>query len=67
MSIEIEGIKFYTVAELVILLNVSAQTIRRYIHSGKLRGQRVGRPMLITEKSLHEFLGVGDTIREGSK
>lgn len=58
MSTEIEGIKFYTIAELSALLKVTPQTIRRYIKEGKLKGQRVGRPTLVTEKSLHNFLGV---------
>ena len=44
MSVEIEGIKFYTIAELSALLKVTPQTIRRYITQGKLKGQRVGRP-----------------------
>lgn len=58
MSVEIEGIKFYTIAELTAILKVTPQTIRRYIKTGRLKGQRVGRPTLITEKSLHKFLGV---------
>ena len=58
MSTEIEGIKFYTIAELATLLKVTPQTIRTYIKQGKLKGQRVGRPTLVTEQSLHNFLGV---------
>jgi excisionase family DNA binding protein len=58
MSTEIEGIKFYTIAELSAILNVTPQTIRRYIKQGKLKGQRIGRPTLVTERSLRNFLGV---------
>ena len=56
MSIVIEGIKFYTLKETAQLLNVTPQTLRRYIKKGRLIGQRVGRPTLITENSLMEFL-----------
>lgn len=58
MSIEIEGIKFYTIAELTAILKVTPQTVRRYINTGKLKGHRIGRPILVTEKSLHKFLGM---------
>lgn len=58
MSTEIEGIKLYTIAELSALLKVTPQTIRTYIKQGKLKGQRVGRPTLVTEQSLRNFLGV---------
>jgi excisionase family DNA binding protein len=63
MSTEIEGIKFYTIAELSALLKVTPQTIRTYIKQGKLKGQRVGRPTLVTERSLHNFLGVETEVK----
>lgn len=53
---EIEGIKLYTVQETAQLLGTTPQTIRAYVKSGKLRGQRVGRPILITEGSIKEFI-----------
>lgn len=59
MSVEIEGVKFYTVEELSVLLKVTRQTVRRYINTGQLKGQRVGK-FLVTEKSLHKFLGIED-------
>lgn len=52
----IEGIKFYTVLEAAKALNVTSQTIRAYLKQGRLQGTRVGRPILITEKNLREFL-----------
>jgi excisionase family DNA binding protein len=60
MATVIEGIKFYTVLETAEVLKVTPQTIRSYIRQGKLRGQRVGRPTLITERSLQEFLRAPD-------
>jgi excisionase family DNA binding protein len=56
MSIVIADIKFYTVMEVSKLLNISTPTVRNYIKQGRLKGQRVGRPILISEQSLREFL-----------
>lgn len=56
MATEIEGIKFYTILETAQVLQVTPQTIRSYIKKGRLRGQRIGRPILITDKNLKEFL-----------
>jgi excisionase family DNA binding protein len=56
MSTIIEGIKFYTIPETATALRVTPQTIRAYIKQGKIKGQRIGRPILITENNLKEFL-----------
>ena len=56
MSTTIEGIKFYTIPETAEALRVTPQTIRAWIKQGKLKGQRIGRPILITENNLKEFL-----------
>ena len=56
MATVIEGIKFYTIQETAEVLNVTPQTVRAYIKQGKLKGQRIGRPILITENNLKEFL-----------
>jgi excisionase family DNA binding protein len=55
---EIEGIKLFTVAETADTLGITPQTVRAYIKQGRLKGQRIGRPILITENSIREFLGV---------
>ena len=60
MATEIEGIKFYTIPEIAEALNVTPQTVRAYIKRGKLKGQRIGRPILITENNLREFLQEGN-------
>jgi excisionase family DNA binding protein len=57
MPTTIENIKFYTVTETAGLLNITPQTVRAYIKQGKLRGKRIGRPILITENALREFIG----------
>ena len=56
MATIIEGIKFYTIPETAQALNVTPQTIRAWIKQGRLKGQRIGRPILITENNLKEFL-----------
>ena len=56
MATIIEGIKFYTIPEAAQALRVTPQTVRAYIKQGKLKGQRIGRPILITENNLKEFL-----------
>jgi len=56
MATVIEGIKFYTIPETAQALKVTPQTIRAWIKKGKLKGQRIGRPILITENNLKEFL-----------
>ena len=56
MPTEIEGIKFYTVPEVADALKVTPQTIRTWIKQGKLKSQRIGKPIFITEKNIREFL-----------
>lgn len=55
---EIEGNKFYTIQDVAKILEVTDQTVRTYIKTGKLPGKRIGRPILITEKALRYFLGL---------
>jgi excisionase family DNA binding protein len=52
----IEGIRFLTILETAQTLHVTPQTVRAYIKQGKLKGLRIGRPMLITESNLMKFL-----------
>ena len=56
MSTIIEGTKFYTIPEIAEALKVTPQTIRVYIKKGRIKSQRIGRPILITENNLKEFL-----------
>jgi len=64
MPVEIEGIKFFTILETAEVLKVTHQTVRSYIKKGRLRGQRIGRPIFITEKSLKEFLEAPEILTE---
>jgi len=56
MPTVIEKIKFYTVQETAKALKVTPQTVRAYIKRGRIKSQRIGRPILITEESLRDFL-----------
>ena len=56
MATIIEGIKFYRIPEVATALRVTPQTVRAYIKQGRLQSQRIGRPILITERNLTEFL-----------
>ena len=56
MATIIEGIKFYTVQEVAEALNVTPQTVRSWIKRGRLQGKRIGRPILITDSNLKDFL-----------
>ncbi len=53
---EIQGVTFYTVQEVAIMLSITPQTVRSYIKEGRLKGKRIGRPILITQESLSAFL-----------
>lgn len=56
MPTVIEKVKFYTVQETADVLKVTPQTVRAYIRDGKLKGKRIGQPILITEKNIKAFL-----------
>lgn len=58
MPTQIEGINFYTIQETATYLGLTAQTIRTYIRKGRLKSYKISGPILITENSLKEFLGV---------
>jgi excisionase family DNA binding protein len=60
MPTVIENIKFYTIPDVANALHVTPQTIRVWIKQGRLKSQRIGRPILITENNLREFLQVED-------
>ena len=59
MPTVIEGIKFYTIPETAQALHVTAQTVRVWIKQGKIKSQRIGRPITQTKeitKSSYLFL-----------
>ena len=56
MGTLIEGIKFYNIQETAKALRVTPQTVRAYVKKGRIKSNRIGRPILITENNLIEFL-----------
>lgn len=54
--IKLETTTAYDVKEAAELLHVSEHTVRKYVHNGRLRGQKVGRSIYVTEETLKEFL-----------
>ena len=57
MPTEIRGETYYTVTELAGVLSITPQTVRKYIKEGRIDSQRIGRPLLIKERAVKEFLG----------
>lgn len=47
---------FYTVEEIAEILKLDAETIRRYLVKGNLKGSKIGRSWRITEEDLKEFI-----------
>jgi len=56
MPTPIEGIVFYTIPETAKALRVTPQTIRAWIKEGKIKSQRIGKPIYITQNNINEFL-----------
>lgn len=56
--IEIEGIKFYTTAEIADKLHISIQTVRKYVREKRMEGHRIGHSLMISENALARFLNI---------
>lgn len=54
--IELNNARGYDVIETAEILKTSAQTIRKYIKTGKLEGQQIGRKIIIPEQSIKKFI-----------
>jgi excisionase family DNA binding protein len=48
--------KMYTLLEISEILNVSVESVRRYVRSGKLKASRVGRLWRVQEEDLKKYL-----------
>ena len=55
-SIEIGGVKLYSVKDIATAMDVSEQTVRRYIKRGFLKSKKIGRNIFITEEQLKDFI-----------
>lgn len=61
--IKIENTTAYTPAEVAKIIGRNADTVRRYIRSGDLKAQKIGRTWYVTEKTLLKFV-TGETPEE---
>lgn len=52
--------KFLTIEDVADHLGVHTKTIRRYLYSGKISGQKVGSQWRISQKALEAFLKSGE-------
>lgn len=56
MTIKVDNEIYYTVKDLVNLLSLTELTIRDYLRSGKLKGNKAGRFWYVSKKNLRLFL-----------
>ena len=65
MSIKIRGEKYYLVEDLVNILPLTKNTIRKYIRKGRIRGQKLGKLFYVSNSDLRAFLDGRDKSGEG--
>ena len=53
--LEVSGTKLYDIQEIAKMLNIHPQTVRRWIHSGKLPERKLGKTYYISEQELNDF------------
>jgi excisionase family DNA binding protein len=53
--IEIGKVKVFTIEEIAKKFGISTATVRRYLKSGKLSGQRMGVRWYVSENAINEF------------
>jgi len=56
--IEIDNIKLYDVQEVAQMLNLTPTTVRKLIKEDKLKAKKIGRPYMIAEDALKEYVQV---------
>ncbi|MEW6455108.1 MAG: helix-turn-helix domain-containing protein [Acidobacteriota bacterium] len=54
--LKIAGIKLYSLEEVSKQLGITLRAVRNYVYSGKIRFQKIGGKVYISEESLKEFL-----------
>jgi len=62
MPVEIMGVTLYNLKEVAEKLNVSYLTAKTYHKKGRIKGQRIGRSILITEDELQRFVNGGSKV-----
>ena len=64
MPIEVGNLKLFTIKELESLLDVSQNTVRSYLRTGKLKGRKLGVKWFVTEESLTEYFALSERIQK---
>jgi excisionase family DNA binding protein len=54
--LEFEGVKYFTVAETAERLNLSEQTIRRWIRVDRLKAAKLGRSYMVSIDSIRSLI-----------
>jgi excisionase family DNA binding protein len=67
MPTVIAGIKVYNLKETAAELGVSYATIKNLRAAGKLKGQRIGRTVMIPEEEIQRFVRGGNGATGASK
>ena len=57
MPIKLGSITLFNIMELAKKIDLTPATLRGYIKTGKLKGQKVGTKWYVSEDSLREFFG----------
>jgi excisionase family DNA binding protein len=60
MPIRINKIKFYLVEEISDILNLSKESVVKYIHQGRIHAVKIGSSWHISNESLNTFLKTGN-------
>lgn len=60
---KIEGIEFFTVAEIAKKLRLTERTVNRYLAIGRLKCRHIGRTPYISRDHLNEYLTGSDPAR----
>jgi excisionase family DNA binding protein len=66
MPTEMAGVKVYSLKEAAAALGVSYATVKNYKSAGRLKGQRIGRTVHVTEEELQRFVRGETTQRNGA-
>jgi len=54
--IQIGDIKAYDVQEIAKALNMTPQSVRKFIREGRIKGRKVGTRWYVTEEAMREYL-----------
>lgn len=67
MAIKLGGMTAYDVKEVCQLFNLTPQTVRKYLQTGKIKGAKFGVKWYVTEENIKAFLSGGEQISYDAK